>query len=197
MELSKPWMQWSHQSIGEVQALLKLISVAKDVDIKMATETSALNKVWIKHLAWMLPLPPKKTKESESYWKQTAANISIPSSQPTWLGVSNKNISWELARATTRQQHGFFQQSMEGLNVNPSPWSVQGAFDIIAQRTVPDATKKLANDVLQRTHVWHNLISNRKVLYQCRQSPERLSVRDKYARYQQSVPTIRCRFLFI
>lgn len=45
----------------EVQALLKLISVAKDVDIKTATETSALNKVRMKHLAWILP-PTQNTK---------------------------------------------------------------------------------------------------------------------------------------
>lgn len=97
--------------------------------------------------------------------------MSIPSSRPTWLGVWDENISWEIARTIFPTIHGRSDCQL----VNPSP-SHQGASDIIAPRIVPTATKKLANDVLQRMHVWHNLISNRKVLYQCRQSPEYLSV---------------------
>lgn len=56
----------------EVQALLKLISVAKDVDIKTATETSALNKVRMKHLAWILP----PTQNTKGKWKLQKANSS-------------------------------------------------------------------------------------------------------------------------
>ena len=111
----------------EVQALLKLISVAKDVDIKTATETSALNKVWMKHLAWILPA----TQNTKGKWKLQKANSSKHEHS-----VITTYMTWSV-----RWKHQLRNSTSDFSN---NPWKVRPSTlrvsDIIAPRTGPNAT---------------------------------------------------------